>query len=60
VEKKSKSKSGKHGSGRNGLNGVYSELLQKVQRMPTRRRFAYMVSAGIYTKRGKLSERYGG
>ena len=44
----------------NGLNEVYARLVRQVEKMSTRKRFAYMVSAGIYTRKGKLTERYGG
>ena len=57
---KNKHKSSSHGPSQNGLNEVYSKLLRRVERMSTRRRFSYMVSAGIYTRKGKLTEQYGG
>lgn len=45
---------------RNGLAALHARLLKKVAGMSTKERFDYMVSAGIYTKSGKLTRQYGG
>jgi hypothetical protein len=39
---------------------VYADFLARVDKMNDRERFDTMVDAGIYTKAGKLTSRYGG
>jgi hypothetical protein len=47
-------------TGHQGLSAFHNRVLTKVARMSLEKRFDYMVAAGIYTSRGKLTKQYGG
>jgi len=45
---------------RKELRDLYSRVVKKIAAMSPEQRLATMVSAGIYTKSGKLTKKYGG
>ena len=42
------------------LQALYRRVVKKIASMSPKQRLATMVRAGIYTKSGKLTKRYGG
>jgi len=60
VTKNVKSRANGAALTRRELLAAHERALKRVQTMTSRERFASLVRAGIYTRDGKLTPRYGG